>query len=209
MTHYRKISVLVEASGMYRVYTTQCFTIRPITNLLFRFTPKYRIIAVIDGQFPSHFPADNEKWRRLSKSKVAEMQSILENENVYSIDSLPETNSKSYLLENFPYRKALNLWYIYAAKNKIYPSKQPFYGVQVKAVPEWIIKEIGMCEHPTFISDENNPYISNEDILRWYDGRRYDKMVNGYMASGYMLEKIRIQTSKTDEDTTDTTDDNE
>lgn len=209
MTHYKKISVLVRSGEYYRVFQTQCFSIRPITNLFFRFNPTYEVRAVKDGEFPSHFPVDNQEWRQLPKDKIAEMSRILEGEKLYDL-TVPEVEDiKSYLLENFQYRKALNLWYIYAAENKIYPSKQPFYGVQVKEVPEWVIKEIGMCEHPTFISDENNPYIFKEDILKWYDGRRYDKMINGYMASGYLLEKIRKETSKTDEDNTNTTNENE
>jgi hypothetical protein len=152
---------------------------------------------------------DNQQWIELQKDKIAEMSRILVGEDLYRLDVPEGEDIKSYLLENFQYRKALNLWYIYAAKNKIYPSKQPFTGVQVTAVPDWIINDIGICEHPTFISDENNPYISKEDILKWYDGRRYDRMINGYKAEGYLLEKIRIEIPKTDENTTDTTDDNE
>lgn len=208
MTRYHKISVLARSGEYYRVFQTQCFTIRPITNLFFRFNPTYEVRAVKDGEFPSHFPVDNQQWRRLPKNKIAEMSRILEGEDLYDLSVPKGEDIKSYLLENFQYRKALNLWYIYAAENKIYPSKQPFYGVQVKAVPEWIIKEIGACERPTFLRDEDNPYISKEDVLKWYDGRRYDKYVNGYKASGYLLEKIRIEITKTDEDT-DTTDDNE
>jgi len=208
MTSYHKISVLVRSGEYYRVFQTQCFTIRPITNLFFRFNPTYEVRAVKDGEFPSHFPVDNQEWRQLPTDKIAEMSRILEGEDLYRLDVPEGEDIKSYLLENFQYRKALNLWYIYAAKEGIYPSKQPFYGVEVKAVPEWILNDIGMCEHPTFISDENNPYINKEDVLKWYDGRRYDKYVNGYKASGYLLGKIRIEISKTDEDT-DTTDDNE
>ena len=208
MTHYNKISVLVRSGEYYRVFLTQCFSIRPITNLFFRFNPTYEVRAVKDGEFPSHFPVDNQQWRRLPKNKIAEMSRILVGEDLYDLSIPNGEDIKSYLLENYPYRKALNMWYMYAAKNKIYPSKQPFYGVQVKEVPDWIINEIGICEHPTFIHDDTNPYINKEDILKWYDGRRYDKYINGYMASGYLLDKIRIETSKTDEDT-DTTDDNE
>lgn len=208
MTSYHKISVLVRSGEYYRVFQTQCFTIRPITNLFFRFNPTYEVRAVKDGEFPSHFPVDNQEWRQLPKDKIAEMSRILEGEDLYDLNVPKGEDIKSYLLENFQYRKALNLWYIYAAENNIYPSKQPFYGVQVKAVPEWIIKEIGACERPTFLRDEDNPYISKEDVLKWYDGRRYDKYINGYKAEGYLLEKIRIEISKTDEDT-DTTDDNE
>lgn len=208
MTSYHKISVLVRSGEYYRVFQTQCFTIRPITNLFFRFNPTYEVRAVKDGEFPSHFPVDNQQWRRLPKNKIAEMSRILEGEDLYDLSVPKGEDIKSYLLENYPYRTALNLWYIYAAKNKIYPSKQPFYGVQVKEIPEWVIKQIGACERPTFLRDEDNPYISKEDVLKWYDGRRYDKYVNGYKASGYLLEKIRIEISKTDEDT-DTTDDNE
>ena len=205
MTRYNPISVLVKSGKHYRIFNTQCFSIRPITNLFFRFNPTYEILAVKDGHFSTQFPVDNQQWRRLPNNKVADMYRILESEDLYKLEIPKGEDIKSYLLENYPYRTALNLWYIYAAKNKIYPSKQPFTGVQVSTVPDWIINDIGLCEHPTFVHDNDNPYINKEDILKWYDGRRYDKYINGYMASGYLLEKIRMEIQQTDEDTDNTT----
>ena len=189
MKQYSTISIIVKSGDNYRVFTTESFTIRPAVNILQRYNPDYSILAVKDGEFPEGIQADNTGWTNMAPLEADTMMQMAEMSGVYEIPA-DRWNYRRMLLENFPYRKAMNLWYVHCAKNGIYPSKQPFKGVYAD-VPEWVKKEIGTCEHHTFISDENNPYIDKSDVLKWYEGRRIEKMIGGHSVQGYLLTKIR------------------
>lgn len=200
MKHYNPISILVRSGQYWRVFFTESFTIRPACNHLQRYNPDFRIMSVKYGMFPTNIIPNNTQWVKLTKDEEDElMASIVEDKDTFQpIPDVPDL--KAYLLSTYKYRTALNMWYIHAANSGIYPSKSVFRGV--KSNPEYIpislIKKIGICQHLTFVSDADNPYEDKEDILKYYDGRRIEKMVNGQKVEGYLLDSIRISPDKCD-----------
>lgn len=199
MKKYSPISVLVESGEKYRVFTTESFSIRPITNHLQRYNPDFKIVMARYGFFPAEIKANNSGWITLTESERANAENMCSNDLIALKGNYGQEKEREWLLESLPYRTALTTWYMYAAQHGIYPQKNPFSGVQVSYVPEEIVKIIGTCEHPTFVADKDNPLERKEDILKWYDGKRIEKYVNGYKAEGYLLEKIRIEIAKNNE----------
>lgn len=188
---YEAVSALVRSGDKWRVFITSAsFTIRPLVVYLQRYNPDFEIVAVKYGYFPSGIPACNTQWTKLSNSEALSMTERIAIDDVFK-KPLDITNLKPYLLENYPYRKAINLWYWFVAEHAIYPGKNPFKGVKVSNVPEWLRKQVGNCEFLTFLSDEDNPYIEKADILKWYDGRPIERMYNGQKVKGYILTECR------------------
>lgn len=187
MKKYKQISVIVESCGKYRLFTTESFTIRPIVVYLQRFNPDFSIVFGVYGEITACGEVTNTQWTEKKPLGVK-----YEGETFHTHPAECD-NLKQYLLENFPYRMALNEWYMYCAENGIYPSKQAFRGVTVEKVPEHIYTVVGECERPRFLPDTENPCAEKSDILKWYNGKRLEKYVNGYRAEGYFLEKIRLE----------------
>ena len=191
MKSYSPMSVLVRSGEYWRVFTTESFSIRPIVNHLQRYNPNYTIIAIKYGYFPSEIIPNNTSWQKLTNDEEMATLNIVMEEEIFNITpSVP--NLKTHLLEHYPFRTALSMFYRYAAERAIYPSKSVFRGVEVSDIPEWLIAQMGRCERLTFVSDTDNPYIEKSDILKYYDGRRIERMINGQKVSGYLLDNPRI-----------------
>ena len=193
MKKYKQISVIIESCGKYRLFTTESFTIRPIVVYLQRFNPNFQIFFGVYGKITTCGEVTNTQWAEKQPLGVK-----YEGETFHTHPAECD-NFKKFALENWPYRVALNEYYLFCAKNGIYPSKQPFAGVTVDTIPEKILNSVGTCERPRFLPDTENPCAEKSDILKWYDGKRIEKYVNGYRAEGYFLQKIRLENKKPNE----------
>jgi len=197
MQKYDPISVLVNSGNKWRVFTTESFTIRPIVNHLQRYNADFNIRKVRYGYFPTEILPNNTSWTKMTLYEVNDMFDVIdEDTNFDTIPSVPDL--KKHLLENYDYRTALSMWYIHCANSHIYPSKSVFRGVKVSDIPDWLITQTGRCQRPCFVSDKDNPYTNVWDILKYYDGRRIDRMINGQKVSGYLLDSMRITNGESD-----------
>lgn len=198
MQKYSPISVLVRSCDSYwRVFTTESYSIRPIVNHCQRYNPDFQIVKVKYGYFPTEIIPNNTSWQKLDRTEEDNTLQIINEETTFN--ELPSVNNiKQYLLESYDYRTALSMWYIHCANSHIYPSKSVFRGVKVSDIPKWLITQTGLCQRPCFVADKDNPYISVSDILKYYDGRRIDRMLNGQKVSGYLLDSMRISVEESD-----------
>lgn len=199
MKQYPPISVLARSGDYWRVFITQSFSIRPIVNYLQRFNPSYSIVYVKYGYFPSEIQPTNTKWTELTPEEVLQMTEIITEDEMFEpIPDMP--NFKEYLLANYDYRTALSTYYWYTANYSIYPSKAPFSGVENYDIPDDIYELVGPCDHLFFISDDDNPLENSWDILRWYEGRRISRRINGVLVEGYLLSGPRFEIEDEDEE---------
>lgn len=201
MKRYGKISLLVQSGEFYRVFETESFSIRPAVVHLQRYSSNYKIVAVCYGDFLG-CPADNKNWKRCKitgvyyRGDIIYLPRVEKNPTQQAIE-----RSKAWLLQNWDYRTAVNMWYVYAATNNIYPSKTPFAGIAIDGefspVPTELYNILGRCERPRFLPDNANPLPEKWDVLRWYEGRRIERMINGEKVEGYLLRGCRIKDNST------------
>lgn len=173
MREYSTISALVKSGDQYRIFQTQAFSIRSLVIILTRYSPQAKIINIKYGDFSCPCP----RWTN-------EYQPCEEEENL-----LP-TNTKytrEELLRLFDFRTAINIHYYQCHQTAKYPSKNPFKGIRLWHVSEFKHK---ITKHPFFINDEEN--TEDSSILRYYEGRRISKYINGEKVEGYYLTSPRI-----------------
>lgn len=196
MKQYSPISVLVRSGDNWRVFITKSFSIRPITNYLQRFNPNFQIVYVRYGYFPTEIRPSNTGWTLMTDEEVMTMIDIVVEDEMF--DPIPSvSNLKEYLLSNYEYRTALSMYYINCTNEGIYPSKAPFVGVKCESVPADIYGLVGDCDRLFYIADHQIPLDNACDILKWYEGKRIERRINGVMVQGYLLSAPRF---KADED---------
>lgn len=172
MYEYATISTLVKSGEKYRIFQTNAFSIRALVIALGRFSPQAEIIAVKYGRFDCPCP----KWDKDYQP--------CEEENSFPINT---KYTREELLRNFDYRTAINIHYFQCFRDLKYPSKSPFKGVRPWKVEEFAHKWTG---HPFFVRDAENP--EGADILRYFEGKRISKYMNGEQVEGYYLTEPRI-----------------
>lgn len=173
---YPTISVTVKSGDYIRVYKTNAFTIRALVVMMQRYNPQWEILAVKNGEFKTDYP----NWTHIKE------YSPEEEDHMDLIDHHP-LDDKADLLRNNDYRTAINKYYCICASKGQYPSKSPFKGIRFWAPFEFPMK---INYHPFFIPDDT-PGIT-ADVLRYYEGRRLSKMLNGEKVEGYYLTSPRI-----------------
>lgn len=181
MKEYTTISTLVRSGNKYRIFQTQAYSIRALVIILRRYSPQAEIINVKYGDFACPCPDWEEDY-----------EPCQEEENLLPIHSI---YTREELLRSFDYRTAINIHYAYCHQKQKYPSKSPFKGVRPWNKEEFK-QEIN--KHPFFIKDEENDMGS--DILKYYEGKRIDRLVNGEEVYGYYLTSARIMKENAEED---------
>lgn len=190
----QSISFLVESRGYYRMMTSNVFSIRNLVLQALRYNPYIRIMAIGYG-VPTMTHSNNKEWLKLDNSQVHEDISRLKQ------IPYPKDFSKEYLLTNYDYRSAVNLYYVWCANNRIYPIKNPFKGVKIDDVlPDLLAEKYGYIKFQTFVQDEANVFENKANILNYYEGQRVDRMWRGNKVSGFILTKCRYNGKEVNHD---------
>ena len=180
MKEYTTISTLVKSGNKYRIFQTQAYSIRALCIILTRYSPQAEIITVKYGDFDCPCPNWDDTYQPCDEE-----------------NSLPIHTkfTREELLRQFDYRTAINIHYAKCHQTGKYPSKSPFKGVR-----PWNKEEFKheVNKHPFFIKDEENDMGS--DILKYYEGKRIDRLINGEEVYGYYLTSARIIKENAEED---------
>ena len=180
------INILVRSGQYCRQFTTKTFSIRNLVTQIRRYNPAVEILCLWYGDLKPYF-LSNEEWKKFpSQWRVPNA--------IY----IPTDNNKEHLLENYDYRTAVNLAYARCLNVGTYPKLHPFKNVKRDGNLPAELSKYENVHYPLFITDEQNPYTTKEDILLHLDGYRIERKVNGYDIEGYLIENKRYNSQEDD-----------
>lgn len=190
MNEYKPITIIIRSANRYRAYTTQQFTIRSFVVALQRYNPDYEIVDCYPGECKKSNGVSNEEWLRIPEyHPYNSMKSLTHWEGI-----------EEYIKNVSTYRAALNGYYLWCAKEGIYPTKRPDKGVERRPIPEELMEKIEpkliRGGNLYFLKDSDNPFDRKEDVLLYYDGRRYTATRDAESIDGYILIKNNEQNEK-------------
>lgn len=178
------INILVRSGQYCRQFTTKTFSIRNLVTQIRRYNPAVEILCLWYGDLKPYF-LSNEEWKKFpSQWRVPNA--------IY----IPTDNNKEHLLENYDYRTAVNLAYARCLNVGTYPKLHPFKNVKRDGNLPSELAQYENVHYPLFITDEQNPYTTKEDILLYLDGYRVERKVNGYDIEGYLIENKRYKSQE-------------
>lgn len=181
-----KVNILVSTEKYCRQFSSQTFSIRNLITQIRRYNPTAQVLGLWFGDFQPHF-ASNEEWKKLPSSW-----------RIPDSISIPNNDKKEDLLENHTYREAVNLAYARCLNNGQYPKLHPFKNVHRSGNLPAELAQYENAHYPLFITDDQNPYETKEDILLHFDGYRIERKVNGYDIEGYLIDNKRYNSQEDD-----------
>lgn len=182
---YETLSIIVECHQKFRVFCTNRFSFHPIIQHLQRYNPDHVIICLIHGDIQME-RLNNECWNEHDKQTIDKILSTLP-----KLWSAGQQISKQKLLEDYSYRIAINIAHIQDDANGIYPSLRQFTNVKVRRPSN--VKTDELPPFPIFISNDDNLLENAEDILKFYEGKRVQRLFHGELVEGFVLTKARFE----------------
>lgn len=181
MKEYKSLTIIVRSGSKYRAFTTQSFSIRAFVVMLQRYNPDYQIVDYYEGPC-MHSAISNDKWVTIpTYLPIADMMALTQFNCV-----------DGYIQECTSYREAINRWYLKCSEMGIYPQKRPDRGCHKKTVTNAIYDSVCKASITagclSFIPDAQSPFDNPEDVLLYFNGKRYTAIHNADEIEGYVIK---------------------
>lgn len=183
MNEYKPYTIVVRSGEKYRAFTTQQFSVRAFVVALQRYNPDFQILDAYDGENYDE-RITNDEWKTIEGEYRPK-------NNMSTLTCYAGIDG--YIRNAANYRDAITCYYLWCAKEGIYPVKRPDKGVERRPIPEELMEKIEpkliRGGNLYFLKDADNPFDRKEDVLLFYDGRRYTATRDAESIDGYILTK--------------------